>query len=208
MKIHGFVTAGGRSSRMGRDKAWLELGGRSMIELVIEQLRSITTEIGIIASGKEYERLGCSLFSDEKTSIGPLEAIRTALTNARASLIVLVACDLPFVKSELFAELIRRTSNYDAVVPVGPDGRLEPLCAVYSTRALKAATELIEGGERKVNLLFDRVPTSFVAFEELQKLEGSDSFFTNVNTPEDYTRAQEILLKALSGDCNQGVDGS
>ena len=193
MKVHAFVTAGGQSSRMGRDKAWLELAGRPMIELVVDQLSHITPEVAIIANGPEYSRLGYRVFSDEKEGIGPLEAIRTALRHSSSPLVVLVACDLPFVRSELFLELINRVAGYDAVVPIGPDGRLEPLCAVYATRVREPVTDLVAAGERKMRRLFEGIKTRFVSFDELRSLEGSDYFFVNVNTPEDYIRAQQLL---------------
>ena len=80
-----------------------------------------------------------------------------------------------------------------ATVPTGADGKLEPLCAIYCRDALKAVTDLISEGERKVSLLFDRVTTRFVAFDEFSHLNGAESFFENVNTPEDYTLAGDKL---------------
>ena len=195
MDADGFVTAGGYSSRMRRDKAWLELGGRAMIEWVISALRPVTTSVSVIANKDEYARLGLPVFADTNTGIGPLEAIRTAMTNSRASRLVLVGCDLPFVTSELFAFLLSIAGDYKAVVPVGRDGRLEPLCAVYSTGALEAVTHLIESGERKVDRLFECIPARKVAFTELSHLQGAELLFENVNTPEDYRRAVEVLSR-------------
>ncbi|MEK6322508.1 MAG: molybdenum cofactor guanylyltransferase [Acidobacteriota bacterium] len=189
----GFITAGGRSSRMGTDKAWLELGGRAMIEHVIAALVPVTTSVAIIANGPEYARLGFPVFADEQTGIGPLEAIRTALASSNTSCIVLAGCDLPFVTAELFRFLLSIPGDHQAVVPIGADGKLEPLCAIYRSGALLVVTSLIAQGERKISLLFDRLPTRVVAFEELRHLEGSELFFENVNTPEDYARASERL---------------
>jgi len=79
------------------------------------------------------------------------------------------------------------------VVPVGADGKLEPLCAVYSAEVLPVVTNLIARGERKVSLLFDPISTRVVLFDELHHLKGAELFFENVNTPQDYTRATESL---------------
>src|SRR6266404_3694915 len=79
----GFVTAGGRSSRMGKDKAWLELAGRPMIEHVIAALQPVTSSVSIVANDIEYTRLGLPVFADSQAGIGPLEAIRTTLKNTK-----------------------------------------------------------------------------------------------------------------------------
>jgi molybdenum cofactor guanylyltransferase len=189
----GFITAGGRSSRMGTDKAWLELGGRAMIEQVIAALAPVTSGLAIIANNPEYARLGLPVFADEQTGIGPLEAIRTALANSATSRIVLVGCDLPFVSEDLFRFLLNIPGDHQAVVPVGADGRLEPLCAIYSSETLPVVTNLIARGERKISLLFDPISTRFVAFDELRHLKGAQLFFENINTPQDYARALDSL---------------
>lgn len=197
MNASGFVTAGGRSSRMGKDKAWLDLGGQSMIERVIAALTPVTASVSIIANGLEYARLGFPVFADIQQGIGPLEAIRTALANTHSARAVLVGCDLPFVTTELFRFLLNIGGDYQVVLPVGPDGKLESLCAIYCKQMLPMVTELIESGERKVSLLFDRVATRFVVFEELCHLRGSELFFENVNTPTDYARAIEAALSLI-----------
>ncbi len=179
---------------MGKDKAWLELGGRAMIEYVIAALVPVTTKVAIIANSLEYERLGFPVFADSHTGIGPLEAIRTALSNALTSRVVLVGCDLPFVTPDLFKLLLSIPGNHYATVPVDADGKLEPLCAIYCPEALPVVTDLITRGERKASLLFDQVATRFVAFDEMSHLAGSHLFFENINTPEDYARARETLL--------------
>lgn len=194
---NGFVTAGGRSSRMGKDKAWLEFGGQSMIERVIAALSPVTASVSIIANGPEYSRLGLPVFGDTREGIGPLEAIRTALANTNLRRAVLVGCDLPFVTTDLFRFLLNIGGDYQVVLPVGPDGKLETLCAIYCKQMLPIVSDLIDGGERKVSLLFDRVATRLVVFEELRHLRGSELFFENVNTPTDYARAIEAALRII-----------
>jgi molybdenum cofactor guanylyltransferase len=193
MNVEGFVAAGGRSSRMGRDKAWLEIDGRAMIEHVIAALSPVTGSVAIIANSPEYSRLGLRVIADTNVGIGPIEAIRTSLANARAPRVALVGCDLPFVTSELFSFLLGIKGDHKAVVPIGEDERLEPLCAIYSVDALDCVADLIERGERKVNKLFDLVPTRLVPFDELRQLHRPELFFRNINTPEDYARACKVI---------------
>jgi molybdopterin-guanine dinucleotide biosynthesis protein A len=177
---------------MGQDKAWLQLGDATMIERVIKALKPVTASLAIIANREEYEALGLPVFQDSQEGIGPLEAIRTALANSPTRHALLAGCDLPFVTSELFSFLIRLADDYQSVVPIGADGRLEPLCALYTTDSLPRVTELIESGERKVSRLFDHISTRFVKFYELAHLESSDLFFENVNTLEELSRARKL----------------
>lgn len=197
MKADGFVTAGGQSSRMGRDKAWLELGGTTLIARVVAALRPVTEQVTVIANRPEYAWLNLPVVADRQPGIGPLEAIRTALANSRQPRVVLAGCDLPFVTTQLFAYLLAMGGDAQAVVPLDDGGRLEPLCAVYSTTALNAVSELIAKGERKVSRLFDHIPTRFVAFSEIAHLDGAGLFFENLNSPADYKRAVERLEKSI-----------
>jgi molybdopterin-guanine dinucleotide biosynthesis protein A len=178
---------------MGTDKAWLELGGRAMIEHVIAAITPVTEKIAILAKSPEYERLGFPVFADSCSDVGPLEAIRSALSNITTPRAILVGCDLPWVTADLFKLLLSISEGSYATVPIGADGKLEPLCAIYRPEALPAVTDLINQGARKVRLLFDLVPTRFVAFEELRNLKGSEVFFENINTPADYARARDRL---------------
>ena len=172
-----------------------------MIERVIAAIRPVTSSITVIANSGEYARLGLPVVADTYVGIGPLEAIRTAMANSPTPRAVLVGCDLPFVTSQLFSYLLSIEGSYQAIVPVGPDERLEPLCAIYSAQSLESVTALIESGERKVSRLFELIPTRFVAFDEVRRLRGSGLFFENVNTVEDYRRA----IRALSGEGAEGV---
>jgi molybdopterin-guanine dinucleotide biosynthesis protein A len=193
MSVTGFITAGGLSSRMGRDKAWLKLGDKTIIKHIIDALTPVTSNITIIANKPEYSEFGFPVYADTSQGIGPLEAIRTALVNSSTPRIILTGCDLPFVTSELFKFLIDIPSDKQAIVPLGPEGMLEPLCAVYSTEALESVARLIEGGGRKVSLLFDLIPTRFVEFDEIRHLRNSEIFFENINTPEEYQAAIERM---------------
>jgi len=185
----GFVTAGGRSSRMGRDKAWMEMGGRPMISCVLNALKPAVTEAAVIANTADYEALGVPILRDVNLGIGPIEAVRTALAFSRYDRLILVGCDMPFVTAELFLYLLSKCGGYASVVPLGPDSMPEPLCAVYSRQSLTEVDRMIASRQFKISPLFERIPTLFVEFEELSGLSGAELFFENINTPEQYQRA-------------------
>jgi molybdopterin-guanine dinucleotide biosynthesis protein A len=177
---------------MGRDKAWLDLGGRPMISYVIDAVRQTTPELAILGNSPRYAELGLPVFPDTRAGVGPLEAIRTALANTTAPRALIVACDLPMVTPALFEFLLSIPEPEKALVPVGPEAKLETLCAVYPRTALEPATRLIDSGERMVRRLFDLVELREVGFSELSHLEGAGHFFDNVNSPADYARVMDI----------------
>jgi molybdopterin-guanine dinucleotide biosynthesis protein A len=185
----GFVTAGGKSSRMGRNKAWLELGGRPLVGRAIDSLKPVCPLIAIIANEPGFDGLGLPVFADEAPGTGPLEAIRTAIRYSPTPFVMLVGCDLPFITSALLRFLLEMPGDWDAIVPLDRDRRVEPLCAVYSTRLAPVVTELIDRGARKGSSLIEVARTRSVGFDEISHLDGSGHFFDNINTPDDYRRA-------------------
>jgi molybdopterin-guanine dinucleotide biosynthesis protein A len=192
----GFITAGGRSARMGSDKAWLEIEGEPLIKRTLAALRPVTSSMAIIANTDAYNSLGVPVFGDEHHGVGPLEAVRVALSNTQTRRVLLVGCDLPFVTSALFSFLLSQPSTNEAVVPLSADNQPEPLCAIYCKDSLPIVVDLIERGERKMARLFELVPTRFVEFEEIRGLEGARLFFENINTPEDYERTLRLVNRA------------
>ncbi len=190
LDVEGFILVGGKSSRMGSDKSRLLLEGRSSVEMVAEALQPAVTRIRLVGSP------GDGLFeavSDLREDWGPLAGIEAALQVAACERSLIVACDLPFVTPELFRCLLSLTHQWDAVVPIQSDSHPQPLCAAYRrATCLPAAQLAIAAGQHAPRALLDAVKTHYVRFEELSKLKGSEYFFFNVNTPENYERAKQI----------------
>jgi molybdopterin-guanine dinucleotide biosynthesis protein A len=129
-------------------------------------------------------------------SWGALGGLHAALDACVAEWAAVVACDLPFVTSELLARLLALREDSEAVVPVQQDGRLQPLCALYRTVPCRSrARELIEQGERRPRALIAGVQARKVSWEELADLEDASLFFMNVNTPEDYRQARSSSVE-------------
>ncbi|HZH90292.1 MAG TPA: molybdenum cofactor guanylyltransferase [Pyrinomonadaceae bacterium] len=191
----GFILAGGASSRMGTDKARLRLGGRTFVERIASALGAITTEISIVSARPGSNDLSFPVVEDVYRGCGALGGLHAALLACRAPWAAVVSCDLPFVTGELFARLCDlRTADAAAVVPRQPDGRPQPLCALYSpSRCLELTTRLLAGGERRPRVLLQQAHTRWVVPAELADLGDAELFFLNVNTPEDYERARENL---------------
>ncbi|HEY0080011.1 MAG TPA: molybdenum cofactor guanylyltransferase [Pyrinomonadaceae bacterium] len=196
-EIEGFILAGGASSRMGTDKARLPLDGRSLVERVAGALSRVVGRVSVVSSKADAGAWGLPVVADIHEGCGALGGIHAALAHAEASWAAIVSCDLPFVTGELFARLkaLRETEEaggdaFDAVAPLQPDGRAQPLCALYARRpALEEAERLLRSGELRPRVLLARLRTRWVEPAELADLPNAALFFLNVNTPEDYADA-------------------
>lgn len=180
---------------MGQDKARLVLNGRSFAERIHDALRSVTQRTRTVGAKGADSLAGLGNVPDLYTEWGALGGLHAALSASRAPWALVVACDLPFLTGELFERLAEGRDPFDAVVPVQPDGRLQPLCALYRAEPCRErARELIEQGERRPRALLDAVRTRRVEPRELEDLTGAALFFTNVNTPEEWEHAQSALI--------------
>jgi molybdenum cofactor guanylyltransferase len=196
--VAGFVQAGGRSSRMGTDKAWLEIEHRPMIERALTEVRPIVNSLSIIVNAanphlQRYENMARSydakVIHDLHNHCGPLGGIDTALTSCeRDQSALILACDMPFITKEFFAFLVdlhQREAN-QLTLPVDQEERLQPLAGVYSTTCLPAIEEMLKANELRVDNLCRRVKTRRVAFDEFASLANAERLFVNINSMEEY----------------------
>lgn len=191
MEIEGFILVGGASSRMGRDKARLTLGGRSFVERIGDALSGVAGRVNLVGAKNVDSSLKIGNVPDVYEGWGALGGLHAALYACRAEWAAIVACDLPFVTSELFARLVALRDDSEAVVPLQRDGRLQPLCALYRTAtACERTSRLIAGGERRPRALVQELRARIVRWEELADLSDAHLFFENVNRPEDYRAAR------------------
>jgi molybdenum cofactor guanylyltransferase len=195
----GAIQAGGLSSRMGgQDKAWLTIDGRALIEYSLAAIQPVVESVAVVANAVNpgYRDLTAKwqalLLEDRIAGCGPLGGIEAALRATKKDVIAL-ACDLPFVTTDLLRELrrIHELEKAEATIPIDATGRLQPLVAVYGASCLSHIETMLDSGEYKVDLLFTRISTRFVKFGEFAALPGSHQFFTNINTPADYDAARE-----------------
>lgn len=192
LDVAGFILVGGASSRMGEDKSHLVFNGRSTVDMISAAMRPVTRSIHTVGSRVAP---GSTLpnVPDMVAEWGPLGGIQAALRAATAEHCLIVACDLPFVSTELFARLLSLSTGADATVPLQADERPQPLSAVYRRLpCLSAADQSVQNGQHSPRALLDGVNTRYVKFAELSDLERSDLFFFNVNTPGDRSAAEEI----------------
>ena len=185
--IEAFILAGGASSRMGTDKSQLLIQRQTFTDRIAETLLKLTDSVTIVGR-KTSSNLPA--IPDVYPQWGALGGVHAALAACKREWAIIVACDLPFVTAELFSFLAGLRVDHEAVAPLQQDGRPQPLCALYRIDpCLQRATELIEAGRRRPLDLLDAVKTRWVEFEQLRNLAQAESFFVNINTPEDYDAA-------------------
>jgi molybdenum cofactor guanylyltransferase len=188
--IEGFVLVGGRSSRMGTDKSALILTGETLAMRAAKALGTICKQTRMVGGSAENLAGSFPRVPDVYPNWGALGGVHAALTASTFEWIAILACDLPFVTQNLFEQLARLRTSFDAVAAIQSDGIPQPLCALYRVNPCRErATCLIESGERRPIALLQSVRTRWVTFDEIAGLEGSSHFFDNINTPDDYARA-------------------
>jgi molybdopterin-guanine dinucleotide biosynthesis protein A len=194
--VQGFILVGGASRRMGRDKAQLRLGSQTMLERIAAQLGSVTSSVKLVGSPQAYAGHSLPTVPDVYEKWGALGGIHAALSAAKTDWIIVIACDLPFVTRDLFERLKSfadesPNESIDSIVPLQPDGRPQPVCALYRRETcLPEIERLVSAGEHTPRALLTNVRTRYVQFQELVDLPGAENFFLNLNTPEDFQHAK------------------
>ncbi len=181
-----FLLAGGQSTRMGRDKAALELDRRTFLETIADAARPVARSVTVV--GREGASAGLPAVPDLRPGSGPLAGIETALSHATTEAALVIACDVPLVSTALLELLARLAAREPGtiVVPEDADGRLAPLCGVYPAASLGEVTRMLDAGERRPRALVDRFPSRVVVFAHYDHLPRSRDLLRNVNTPEEY----------------------
>jgi molybdopterin-guanine dinucleotide biosynthesis protein A len=183
------VLAGGKSSRMGQDKALLVWEGQTLLERCLDVVRPLADPVVVVADASDkYSVAGCRIVSDLYPNAGPVGGIATALDALGPGWHLATACDMPFLKRELLALLLDCASEaYQAVVP-WINGRPEPLCAVYRSTCLPVLRTFLESGQRAAHKALERLKTLPVEEDTLRSVDPDLVSFVNVNSPEDVQR--------------------
>jgi len=189
------VQAGGKSSRMGEDKALIRLAGIPLIERVLARIDGLADEILITTNRPEtLTHLNLRMAGDEVPGAGALHGLKTALDAAQSEIVLILSCDTPFVSRELLEHLLNRAHEADAIVPKHGD-KYEPLQAVYNrSRCLPAVEAALGSGERRMISFYPQVHVLPIEEPILSELDPSGLSFFNVNTAEDLERADRLLI--------------
>jgi Molybdopterin-guanine dinucleotide biosynthesis protein A len=206
--VDAFILIGGRSSRLGRDKAVVKVGGKTLAQRAFQTATEAfpNSRVTFVAANEAQFGIdaiisGGQFIFDLIPDRGPLGGLHTALAYAQTRWIFVLACDYPFVTSELVRFLaVQIADNCGAVVPEQRDGRLQPLCAFYKTEMARPVVQDTIDRPRvppPMNEIVKELKPRIVKFSEFCELAGSDAIFSNINTPEHLERAQQTFDEGL-----------
>ncbi len=185
--VTGLILAGGRSSRMGRDKATLKVSGESLFERILRVMQDLFTTVLIAGDRPDLARPDVPCYPDLYPG-SALGGIYTGLVEAQTPLVFVSACDMPYPDPHLIRRILLHREGYDVVVPRTPDG-LEPLFAMYRKSCLASIYEMLRSGEYRVYDFYPQVRVRYLGVEEL--VSGWEWSLMNVNTPEQYDAVKE-----------------
>lgn len=190
----GFVLAGGESSRMGANKALLELGGVPLIVRVTRLVAAVMGTATVVGQSETYSALGLRAIRDDWPGAGPLGAIATALRASESDWNLIVACDLPYLTKPWLEYLVSRarSSRADVVLPMN-DAGAEPLCAMYNKSGEAAIWLALGRGTRKVTNGLAGLTIEHIEPHEWKGFDSEGLLFKNMNSAADYEEAKARL---------------
>jgi molybdenum cofactor guanylyltransferase len=189
--IPAFILAGGKSTRMGKDKALLDLNGKPLIAWVAGTLDKLFTNITVIAEQKEpYSFLGLPVQADIIKESGPLGGIHAALVRSSSKHIFVTSCDLPLVTASLIERIVDKRMDADVVMPVEKE-ITQPLCAVYSRAAFQHVIKHLRDHQLSVDKCLKDMKTATVSAHRNPAKDGV-SILANIATPEEYDRIHAL----------------
>jgi len=194
IRVSGVILAGGVGRRLEKNKALERIGGKALIERVIDSLAPLITEVlAVVARPEQATALrlppSVRVVSDRYPGGGSLGGIFTGLEASAEPWSLVVACDMPFLNRELLRHLIGESSNVDAVIPrLG--GQPEPLHALYSKACLVPMERMLRAGQLKIAPLFEAVRVRYVDEETIDRIDPRHLSFFNINTQADLEEAR------------------
>jgi len=190
------ILAGGQSSRMGQPKSFVQLAGKSLIDHLLERIQLLQYPIQIIANDlNAYETFGFPVFPDIHTGKGALGGIYTALTYSPTLYTLCLACDMPFINTNLISHLVSQTTDYDAVVPIVNDYP-EGLHTIYHQRCKVKIEQQIYQDSLQLGQLFHLLNVRFIPETTLRRFDPNLHAFINLNTPQELEHAEAIYHAA------------
>ena len=185
-KISGILLAGGKSKRMGEDKAFIKYQEKELFRYPLEILEHFCDEIIISSSNPSFNNTGHLVYPDDVPGLGPIGGIHTCLIKTKNEYSIVLGCDTPLLDHLTISELIKNIKNYNIVVAVNSTGHPESLVGIYKKKSLASIDLLIEKKNYKMSDLLKQEKTHY------HKLPYSKSkltqLFSNINTQEDFQR--------------------
>jgi molybdopterin-guanine dinucleotide biosynthesis protein A len=207
MDAEGLVLAGGRSLRMGRDKAGVELCGQPLLRRMLEKLWALGVRARVAGLREPVDGIAGDVVADAHPDCGPLSGIETALSKSEAALVLVLGVDLPLLETEFLRWMLRRAETSGAMATIPRLlGEPQPLCAVYRRELRPVVTDALDAGDYKVMMAVERASSSGeVDCFDVERVAASGAWrsrralhwqFMNCNTPEELAAAEAMVVPA------------
>lgn len=187
----GIILAGGKNSRIGMNKAFLKIKEKAVIEIMLTVFYDLFKEVIMVTNCfKEYQHLGVKLVKDiipDKNSLGGLYS---GLVHSACDYSFVAACDMPFINRNLISYMMHARYGYDAVIPEY-NGKLQPLCAVYSKQCIKPMEKALSRNNLKILDIVRHIPVKRITETEINNYDSYGYSFVNINTFQEYTRYKD-----------------
>ena len=194
-KLSGIILSGGKSVRMGQNKAFIEIDGISIINRIVTLFNELFQEIIIVTNEKElFYSFDSKIYSDLIPNKGALGGLYTGIFFSSFPFSFCVACDMPFINKSIVHYLIQNLKEYDVIVPQTKDG-LQPLHAIYSKNCLRPIKNMIEQGKYKILDFYHLVRVKIVDEEHFIQLDPKRESFLNINTPDELNSIRKSKKK-------------
>jgi molybdenum cofactor guanylyltransferase len=191
--LTAFVLAGGKSSRMGADKALLEVAGKTLLQRTLELARAVAEDVRIVGAREKFGQFA-PVVEDKYPGRGPLGGIHAALASTGSDFNLILAVDLPFLENRFVQHLVTEACASGAVVTLPrAGGGLQPLCAVYRREFAALAEQALAAGRNKIDTLYAQTTVRIMEEDELARFAFSVAMFDNLNTQEEWERARQRL---------------
>ncbi len=188
MDVTGIILAGGKSLRFGRNKAIEKIAGMTLVERVIRRLSAITHEI-ILVTNEDNNQFAEFNFVDVVTDIypakGPLGGIYTGLSSSHSVANIVVACDMPFLNTELLGHMVNLLHGFDAVIPRWQNNQIEPLHGIYAISCAPVMKKQLENNRLSISECLKEMRIRFLEQAEFIKFDPESRSFFNINSQAD-----------------------
>lgn len=198
MEVTSVVLAGGKNLRLGRSKALEVINGRSLIERVMERLAPVASNLLIVTSRQQFDLPtipGAEVLIDVYPGSGPLGGIYTGLLVSQTAQSIVVACDMPFLNTELLRHMVELSRDFDAVVPRLANGMIEPLHAIYSKSCLDKMKIRLENNQLGITPFLDEMRVRYIEEAECRRFDPELLTFFNINHQSDLEQAIKLAAE-------------
>ena len=175
--ITGIILAGGKSSRMGKDKGFLELNGKTFMSHIIEALKPVVKEMIVVSNASDYDVFNLKRVEDMIEDAGPLAGLYTGLFHSETENNIVLSCDVPLISTGVLKKLIDGFTSEADVIQIESQGKTMPLIAMYKKHCWKHFLKQLEQGERRMRVVVEELQTKTLKLDT-----DSEQYVRNINT--------------------------